>query len=595
VSDPQTEWAQLLLRSLVEAGVRDAIISPGSRSTPLVWAASQTPGLSCHCLIDERSAGFYALGQARVSGLPSLLICTSGTALSHYYPAVIEARQASIPLIVLSADRPFELQHCGAHQTIDQTRLFGAYASYHDLGTPVPGRAALLGLRRAAWQAVAGALESPRGTVHLNFHAHKPLEPRPGTAAVELPLTRALPASRRSLSPALARAELDWLLDSLEQSECPLLICGASSIQDSPNPELVRRFAELTGSIVCAEAVSQLRFQLGSDSGQSVVSDAYDWLLESPSLKQQLLPDFALQVGATPVSASLERLISESASSLNYAICAVSGWPDPLHNSAQIIRCGASELLKATVAVLEQRERRERSSRWQLWRDANAVARTVIARHVEAGFGEAAAVAQLCAALPTGSLFALGNSLPPRLVDRYCPTAARRIDICSQRGASGIEGAIAGVLGSASQTSAATTLLLGDISFLHDVGSLWAAQASRTHGAPLAQPVVIVVLNNGGGRIFEQLPIAADPSVDLHWWTTPHALRLGAAAELYGIGFSQVTAPEPFARALATAYAHPGVSLIEVVVAPDSARLSLREVGLELEPLFAALLQARPA
>jgi 2-succinyl-5-enolpyruvyl-6-hydroxy-3-cyclohexene-1-carboxylate synthase len=125
VSDAQSEWAELLLGSLCEAGVREVVISPGSRSTPLVWAACQTPGLRCHALIDERSAAFYALGQARLSGVPSLLLCTSGTAPAHYYPAVIEARESGVPLLVLSADRPFELQRCGAHQTIDQTRLFG--------------------------------------------------------------------------------------------------------------------------------------------------------------------------------------------------------------------------------------------------------------------------------------------------------------------------------------------------------------------------------------------------------------------------------------------------------------------------------------
>ena len=165
MSDPQSQWALLLLESLVEAGVRSAVISPGSRSTPLVWAASRTRDLACHSIIDERSAAFYALGQARVSGRPSLLVCTSGTALANYFPAVIEARESGLPLIVLSADRPFELAHCGAHQTIDQTRLFGAYAPYHELGTPVADREALLGLRRTAWQAVATSLQAPRGRV----------------------------------------------------------------------------------------------------------------------------------------------------------------------------------------------------------------------------------------------------------------------------------------------------------------------------------------------------------------------------------------------------------------------------------------------
>ena len=182
----------------------DAVISPGSRSTPLVWAASQTPGLCCHCIIDERSAGFYALGQARLSGLPSVLICTSGTALSHYYPAVIEARASGTPLIVLSADRPFELQHCGAQQTIDQTRVFGNYAPFHELGTPVTDRDALFGLRRTAWQAVAEAVESPRGAVHLNFRARKPLEPSLDLAVVELPEAGQRQPGRRRAARAVA-------------------------------------------------------------------------------------------------------------------------------------------------------------------------------------------------------------------------------------------------------------------------------------------------------------------------------------------------------------------------------------------------------
>src|SRR5687768_10457833 len=186
-SDPQSQWAALLLGALRDAGVRNVVISPGSRSTPLVWAASQTTGLDCHVAIDERSAGFYALGQARISGLPSLLVCTSGTALSHYYPAVIEARESGVPLIVLSADRPFELVHVGAHQTIDQTRIFGAYAAYHELGTPIAEVGALLALRRTAWQAVDAALHPPRGAVHLNFRARKPLEPDPSALPLALP------------------------------------------------------------------------------------------------------------------------------------------------------------------------------------------------------------------------------------------------------------------------------------------------------------------------------------------------------------------------------------------------------------------------
>jgi 2-succinyl-5-enolpyruvyl-6-hydroxy-3-cyclohexene-1-carboxylate synthase len=546
--------------------------------------------LRCHCLIDERSAGFYALGQARISGMPSLLICTSGTALSHYYPAVIEAREAGTPLIVLSADRPFELQHCGAQQTIDQTRIFGSYAFFCELGTPVADRSALLGLRRIAWQAVATALEVPRGAVHLNFRAKKPLEPQSGRPATELPKTAALLPPRRAASRAVDRAELESFVAALSRSDCPLLICGALSIQDSPDPELVRRFVELSGSVVCAESVSQLRFGLATDGRSGLVCSTYDWLLGSSVLKARLAPDFALQLGAAPVSTGLERLISVSEPGLRYTICAESGWPDPSHQAAQVIRASASELLEGACTLLTSRKRPERPTRLRLWRDAQGLALAAVEEHLSSAFSEAAAVAIVCAALPDPSVLAVGNSLPPRLIDRYCPSSARRISVCSQRGAAGIEGAVAGVLGAASQSATATTLLLGDISFLHDVGSLWAAQSQRTHTSPHEHPVVIVVLNNAGGRIFDQLPIAASPGVDMHWWTTPHALQLESAAALYGVAYSRAAERQELLQALTGAYARAGVTLIEVVVDPDSASRSLRQITQELEPQFAALL-----
>jgi 2-succinyl-5-enolpyruvyl-6-hydroxy-3-cyclohexene-1-carboxylate synthase len=593
VSDPQSQWALLLLESLVEAGVRDVVLSPGSRSTPLVWAATQTRELNVHALIDERSAAFYALGQARVSGRPSLLICTSGTAASNYFPAVIEARESGVPLLVLSADRPFELMHCGAHQTIDQTRLFGAYAPYHELGTPLPDREALLGLRRSAWQAVMTSLEAPRGAVHLNFRARKPLEPQPEQASVELPARAsraalARPAPGSASAERVSKRDVEALLAALEQSTCPLLICGAESRHDSASPALVERFADLTGSVVCPESVSQMRFQL-SDAGRGLVCDTYDWLLGSASLAPALVPDFALQLGGTPVSAALERQIQHPERGLRYAIAAESGWPDPLHKSAELLRARSGDLLQAAVDALVRRGGGAPRPRLELWRQAQAAARAAVERHVGGGFGEAAAVATVVAGLPSGSWLALGNSLPPRLVDRYAPAAARGISVVCQRGASGIEGGIAGALGAASQTRAPLTLLLGDISFLHDIGSLWAAQPTRTQQTPRAQPVVLVVINNDGGRIFEQLPIARTPGVPLALWTTPHGLQLRGAAELYGINYAQASDRAGLERALQAGYAGSAVTLVEVTVDADSALQSQRSVGAELELAFAPL------
>jgi 2-succinyl-5-enolpyruvyl-6-hydroxy-3-cyclohexene-1-carboxylate synthase len=584
VTDPQTQWARLLLQSLVDAGVREAIISPGSRSTPLVWAATHTPGLRCHSLIDERSAAFYALGQARITGLPSLLICTSGTAPSNYFPAVIEARESGVPLIVLSADRPFEAQHVGAHQTIDQTRLYGAYAPYHELGTPVADREALLGLRRTAWQVVSHSLEAPRGAVHLNFRARKPLEPS-ATAALDLPELGPRAAITRSCRPP-SDADVELLIRELEACECPVLICGAASLHDSPSPELVWRFAELSGAVVCAESVSQLRFRAGARAGAALVCDCYDWLLAEPALAPLLAPDFALQLGATPVSAALERLVSNRGGSLRYAICAESGWPDPLHQSAALLKASPSLLLEAACEALARRPRVVRP-RLALWREAQTQVRAELDRLLASGFGEAAAVVTACALVPEGSVLAIGNSLPPRLLDRYAPASERDVTICCQRGASGIEGAVAGALGAATQTDSPVTLLVGDISFLHDIGSLWAASPERTLAGTRSQPIVIIVLNNAGGRIFEQLPIAAHPDVALERWTTPHQMSFGAAASLYGLEYSAVTERGTFERALREAYSGQAVTLIEVRVEPGGALDSQRQASAELAPLLA--------
>lgn len=592
MSDPQSQWALFLLESLVEAGVRDAVVSPGSRSTPLVWAATQLPALRIHALVDERSAAFYALGQARVSGRPSLLVCTSGTAASNYFPAVIEARESGVPLIVLSADRPFELMHCGAHQTIDQTRLFGAYAPYHELGAALPSAESLLGLRRSAWQAVMASIEAPRGAVHLNFRARKPLEPLPDVPSVVLPALEPRPALVRA-PPGSASAErvlgrdVEALVSALAGSTCPLLICGAESAHDSASPELVERFAELTGSIVCPESVSQLRFRLPTGGGPPIC-DTYDWLLGSEALGPLLAPDFALQLGGTPVSGVLERLIQHPERRLRYAIAAESGWPDPLHKAAALLRARSGDLLRAAIDALTRRGSAAPRPRLALWREAQRIARAVIDRHLSGGFGEAAAVAQVAASLPAGSWLALGNSLPPRLLDRYAPTGARGISLVSQRGASGIEGAIAGAFGAASQADTPLTLLLGDISFLHDVGSLWAAEPARTQRPERARPVVIVAINNDGGRIFEQLPIARQ-GVPLELWTTPHRMRLRGAAELYGVAYAEAGDRSALERALATAYAGSGVTLVEVTVDPSSALRSQRAVSAELEAAFAPL------
>jgi 2-succinyl-5-enolpyruvyl-6-hydroxy-3-cyclohexene-1-carboxylate synthase len=582
--DPQTEWAYRLIASLVEAGVRQAVISPGSRSTPLTWAALETPGLECRCLIDERSAGFFALGQARISGLPTLLVCTSGTAAANYYPAVIEAAQCGLPLIVLSADRPFELMDCGAQQTIDQTRLFGEYASFRELGAATTSGAGLLALRRTARQAVERSLSRAPGPVHLNFRASKPLEPQGSGAQITLPSPGHWPtATAPLLNPR--EADVEVLARALEASEQTLVLAGATTARERASSEILAPFLSRSGAVLVPEATSQLRFALPEGLPRAQVCDAFDWIVGDAALLPELEPDFILQLGDSPLSTGVQQFLAERRERVPLCVVAAHGWPDPVHQSAHVLRADVNPLLEAVTQRLGARERRATAL---LGAASDVVWRTLDERLAH-GFGEAIAVRTLWAMLPEGSVLAVGNSLPPRHLDRYCPAASRSIRVCSQRGAAGIEGGIAGALGAASVAGAPTTLLVGDVAALHDIGSLWAADPARTHGGALAQPVVIVVLNNGGGRIFEELPVARRGRELLRFWTTPHGLELEPAARLYGIGYARASTRVELQSALSAAYAYASVSLIEIVVQPDDARRTQLALQQDLARRFAAL------
>lgn len=585
--DPQTEWAYRLIASLVEAGVRQAVVSPGSRSTPLTWAALDTSGLECRCLIDERSAGFYALGQARISGLPTLLICTSGTAAANYYPAVIEAAQTGLPLIVLSADRPFELMDCGAQQTIDQTRLFGEYATFRELGGASTSGAALLALRRSARQAVERALARDPGPVHLNFRATKPLEPQGSGARVPLPSPGVWPTATPAVVQPRA-TDVEALARALEASECPLVLAGARAPSEAHGRGLVSRLLLQSGAVLVPEATSQLRFGLPADPPRELVCDGFDWLVGDAALVRQCEPDFVLQLGDSPLSTGVQQFLAERRERLPLCVVAPRGWPDPVHQSAHVLRSDVAPLLEALLPRLAPTAARERRAR-RLLGVANGLVWRTLEERLSTGFGEAVAVRTLCAALPEGSVLAVGNSLPPRHLDRYCAATSRALRVCSQRGAAGIEGGIAGVLGAASVAGSATTLLVGDVAALHDIGSLWAAAPARTHGAAFEHPVVIVVLNNGGGRIFEELPVARREADHLRFWTTPHGIELEPAARLYGVGYARASTRDELGAALSAAYARNSVSLIEVVVAPDDARSTQASLQRELTRRFGAL------
>ena len=570
------EWARLLFGSLASAGVKDVVVSPGSRSTPFAWAAAGTPGLVCHSLLDERSAAFFALGLARVTGEPPLLLCTSGSAAANYFPAVVEASLAHVPLLVMTADRPLELQDAGAPQTIDQLKLYGDFArSFFDLGVPDPSPSSLGALVRVAAQAALAAKSPLPGPVQLNARARKPLEPsEPHTehdlalaSEVDRLLARGVPRVFAARTEPEPRA-VDELTQRLSRAERGVIVCGPLGLVRAGELDAIVALARQLDMPMYAEATSQLRF--GSFAEPKLAVDALDWLLKVPNVTHGLFPDLLLQFGGTPVSAGVEQLLSAHATEL--ALVTEHGFPDPTSSASFLVRGEPARVARALLERLaehtpraSQRAYRERllAANEAVWSRVDAV----LSERGAEGLSEAEAVRRTVRAVPAGALLVVGNSLPVREVDWFVRAAPRDVAVVSQRGANGIDGSISGTAGTATAARKPTVLLVGDVSFAHDLGGLSAARRVET-------PLVVVVIDNDGGRIFEQLPVArlwTRPEL-AELWLTPPRLSIADAARAFGVRHVAPASVAELDTELAAALERPGPTIVEVHVAPEGTK-----------------------
>jgi 2-succinyl-5-enolpyruvyl-6-hydroxy-3-cyclohexene-1-carboxylate synthase len=590
-----TEWAWLLMRSLADAGVVDLVVSPGARSMPFAAAAVGEPRLRRHVALDERAGAFFALGQARATGRPAALLCTSGTAGAHYYPAVIEAAQAFVPLVVLTADRPPELQHCAAPQTVDQARLYGPFARHFaDLGAPDGGEASLRAVRRAcAWAVLLSAHPTP-GPVHLNVPAREPLEPceprseaehalraRARAVAAE-PLARALPPALAP-SPEGARAAAE----ACAGAPRGLIACGPIAPAEAYDRALLFELARRTGYPIFWEATSQARF--GPPPDDVVACDHFEILVRNEGFWRTHAPELVLQLGAPPTSGGLRRFLA-SLPPLRRVVVASHGWQDP-HSSASLLLLGpVGAALDALVDALGPAPTPPGEGARGAWARAFGAAERAAAAAVDEGLrsddgalSEGAAVRALARRLPPSSHLVVGNSLAVRHLDAYGRCAAAGVSVVHQRGANGIDGHIATAAGVASVARGRpVTLLLGDVSFLHDASSLALAREA-------AGPLVVVVLQNWGGRIFELLPVASVDDEAMRHAVTPHAFDLSHAAALYGVAFARARSEGELAAALEAAYARPGCSVVEAIVPEHGAAAQYRHLDALAARRLAAL------
>jgi 2-succinyl-5-enolpyruvyl-6-hydroxy-3-cyclohexene-1-carboxylate synthase len=558
-----------LVDALVGGGVRDAVVCPGSRSTPLALALRAHPAITVRVLLDERSAGFFALGMAKAARRPVAVLTTSGTAAANLLPAVVEASLGRVPLILLTADRPAELRDRGAAQAIDQVRLFGTHAKWF-AELPLLDGAAVTArhVRSVGARAVATAVAGPAGPVHLNVPFREPLVPDGPLG----PLDGEEPTSAITGPRLLAGEDIERLARRLASVERGLIVAGP---QDDPAfAAAVARLAAALDWPILADPLSLVR--CGPHDRARVVARG-DQLLRPGPWRAAHVPGLVLRFGALPTSKPVLTLLEEERPA-QVVVDGDGGWRDPAILPTTFVHADASGTAHALADALGAGERRTgggrlrpipvRGHRWlDGWlvadRAADRALRGWLARTTDAGEPfEGAPFAHVADLLPDGGIVWAGSSMPVRDMDAWLPAGPRAIRPLASRGANGIDGVVSAALGAAS-TGAPTVLVIGDVALLHDLSGLVAA--SR-----LGLAATIVVVNNDGGGIFSFLPQATaarpDAGLPAHFeelFGTPHGIELGPLIVALGAEHRAVR-PAELRPALETSVGAPGLRVIEV-------------------------------
>ncbi len=554
-TNANTALASAFVEELARGGLRHAVVSPGSRSTPLALALWRAPEIEVTVIVDERSAGFFALGAAQAGGEPVALLCTSGTAVANYHPAVIEADESGVPLVVLSADRPPELRGIGAGQTIDQIKVFGESVRWFcEVGTHAADDGGLLHYRSVACRALAAARGETRpGPVHLNLPWREPLAPVPVEGAVTA--TDPLALEGREGRPLTAVTRIDFepspfLLDEVA-GHIGNAIAGVIVAGRQLDPELrdpLAHLARVSGFPILAEPTSQLR--CGPHDRSHVVA-AYDLLLRDEHFARSVAPDFVLRFGAMPTSKPLRGWLASSGAS-EVVVDPYGGWNEPSNRAAAILRADPTELAAGWAARLEKEPR----GTPEAWLAAERTAQAVI----ETELGNAAPISEpalhraLGSAHRDGDLVYTASSMPIRDQEAFLGSDETDALFLSNRGANGIDGLISSGIGAAHASGRPTTIVSGDLGLLHDIGGLAALREVST-------PVRIVVIDNDGGGIFHFLPqeSALDSDEFETLLGTPRGVDAAKAAALFDLPHCRLESLAEIPDALAA-----GTGLIEV-------------------------------
>ncbi|MFB6205446.1 MAG: 2-succinyl-5-enolpyruvyl-6-hydroxy-3-cyclohexene-1-carboxylic-acid synthase [Haloglomus sp.] len=609
-----TLWGRVIVQELVRSGVHDVCLTPGSRCTPLTNAFAEHPDVRTFTHIDERSSAFFALGRAKATGRPTPLVCTSGTALANYHPAVMEAANARVPMLLFTADRPRVLQDSGANQTVDQEKLYGdAVRAYRTLPEPEVEDRKVRALRTAVARAVATSTREsgPPGPVHLNVPFEKPLEPTPVAGDVPADWAdRDLAATGRDDErayvattpgrPDLSAADRAHVVEAVEGAERGLVVAGPADVA-TPDRDALLGLARATGFPVLADPLSGLRFGDHVDADGVLVCGGYDSFLDATAFDPGgdgaggvPAPDLVLRFGASPTSKTLRHYLRDAtreAGTRQFVVDPAGGWREADFTASDLVAADPTRLAASVSGRVD-------ASVDPAWRERFAAAERAHWRTVADGPApdepphEGQVLAAVAEHTPEPATLFVSNSMPVRDLDRFGEPRAAALRVLGNRGASGIDGITSTALGAGADTNATTgadanattgadtnantgadadadagaadplVLVTGDLAFYHDANGLLALPRNDLDAT-------IVVVNNDGGGIFHVLPIE-DHEGFTEFFRTPLGLDLAHLADLYGYDFARIHAAhdglDAFADLFEAAVGAPGGHVVEVCI-----------------------------
>lgn len=535
-------WSSVLVETLVCLGLQQAIICPGSRSAPLTVALARHPQLEVIPILDERSAAFFALGRAKCQGTPVVLVCTSGTAAANFFPAIIEAQQSQVPLLVLTADRPPALRHCHAGQTIDQVKLYGFYPQWQtELALPSSDLAALQYLRQTLAYAWERTTYPHCGVVHLNCPFPEPLAPLPDPDIQVLEKDFPQATFFAHLSPRPTHSVGRILTEPPVLPAGGLLIAGLyQGAEPAAYVTLITELAQGLRYPVLSDALSPLRNHFAGDYG---LVTGYDFILRSPQAQQTLQPSCVLQIGELPTSKQLRNWLSRL-SVPRYILDPTGENFDPLHGASRPLRCSLAALVTALRPQFCKTPSHGYLHQWQAYEEKT---QRILHQSLDRrdGLGESNLIPLLGQALPPETTLVVGNSMPIRYLEFFWPINQRKHQVYFSRGANGIDGTLSTALGLAHR-GRPTILLTGDLSLLHDSNGFLLR--------PLFQgSLTIILVNNQGGGIFETLAIAQFQDIFERYFATPQAIEFTQLCRTYGVAHQWMDSRQTLEQALGLA------------------------------------------